>query len=86
MRWAAPSISTLSSASSRPWCNPAQIANAVTIDALAKLVPVSQIVLGSDFNYRTPLETVRGLAQHFGDADQRAIERDNPIRLLPRLG
>ena len=64
----------------------AQVANAPTIKALAELVPVSQIVFGSDYNYRTPLEHVRGLAERFGDADLRAIERDNPRRILPRLG
>ncbi len=63
----------------------AQIANAVTIEALVKLVPLSQVVFGSDFNYRTPLEHVRGLAERFSAGDQRAIERDNPLRILPRL-
>ena len=43
----------------------AQVANAVTIEALAKLVPMSQIVFGSDFPYRTSEETVAGLAQRF---------------------
>ena len=63
----------------------AQVANAVTIEALVKLVPVSQVVFGTDFNYRTPLEHVRGLAERFSEADQRAIGRDNPLRILPRL-
>ncbi len=63
----------------------AQVANAVTIEALVKLVPVSQVVFGSDYGYRTPLEHVQGLAARFNEADQRAIERDNPLRLLPRL-
>jgi 6-methylsalicylate decarboxylase len=63
----------------------AQVANTVTIEALAKLVPVSQILLGSDYGFRTPLEHVRGLAERFNQADQRAIERDNALRLLPAL-
>jgi predicted TIM-barrel fold metal-dependent hydrolase len=63
----------------------AQVANAVTIEALVKLVPVSQVVFGTDFNYRTPIEHVRGLAARFSEADQRAIERDNPLRILPGL-
>lgn len=63
----------------------AQVANAVTIEALVKLVPLSQVVFGTDFNYRTPIEHVRGLAERFSEADQRKIGRDNPLRILPRL-
>ena len=63
----------------------AQVANAVTIEALVKLVPLSQVVFGTDFNYRLPIEHVRGLAARFSEADQRAIERDNPLRVLPGL-
>ncbi len=63
----------------------AQIANAVTIDALRELVPLSQIVFGSDYPYRTPIEHVRGLEQHFGPEDRKAIGRNNAVRILPRL-
>ena len=63
----------------------AQVANAPTIEALARVVPVSHIVFGSDFDYRTPLEHVEGLAARFSEADQRAIERDNAMRILPGL-
>jgi hypothetical protein len=63
----------------------AQISNAVTIQALAKLVPVSQIVFGTDFPYRTGAEHVEGLSKAFGAADLRAIDRENALRILPRL-
>jgi 6-methylsalicylate decarboxylase len=64
----------------------AQISNAVTLGALAKLVPASQIVFGSDYPYRRPLEHVTGLAgAGFSPADLMAIERDNAVRLVPRL-
>jgi len=63
----------------------AQISNAVTIDALVKLVPVSQVVFGSDYPYRTSEEHVKGLATHFGAADLKLIDRDNALRILPRL-
>lgn len=63
----------------------AQVANAVTVSALAKLVPTSQIVLGSDFPYRSALETVTGLAARFSGDDLRAIERGNALRILPHL-
>ena len=63
----------------------AQVANAVTIEALAKLVPASQIVFGSDFPYRTSAEHVSGLAQRFKGRMLRGIERDNAARILPRV-
>jgi 6-methylsalicylate decarboxylase len=63
----------------------AQIANAVTIGALVKLVPVSQVVFGSDFPYRTAEQHVKGLATAFDAADLKLIERDNALRILERL-
>jgi 6-methylsalicylate decarboxylase len=63
----------------------AQVANAVTIGALAKLVPISQIVFGSDYPYRTAAEHVYGLASAFSDDDLKAIGRESALRLLPRL-
>jgi predicted TIM-barrel fold metal-dependent hydrolase len=63
----------------------AQVSNAVTIEALAKLVPVSQIVFGSDFPFRTSAETVVGLNQRFKGKVLRGIERDNAARILPRV-
>ena len=61
----------------------AQVANEVTIQALAKLVPVSQIVFGSDFPYRTGAEHVAGLKERFSGADLAGIERGNALRILP---
>lgn len=69
----------------RYYYDTAQVANAVTISALAKLVPTSQIVFGTDFPYRTAAEHVRGLATAFGAEDLKAIDRDNAVRLMPRL-
>jgi 6-methylsalicylate decarboxylase len=63
----------------------AQISNAVTIGALAKLVPISQIVYGTDYPYRTGLDHTKGLAAAFSGADLLAIERENALRILPRL-
>ena len=62
----------------------AQVSNEVTIQALAKLVPVSQIVFGSDFPYRTGIDHSTGLAERFDAGDLAAIERGNALRLLPR--
>jgi len=64
----------------------AQVSNAVTIEALAHLVPTRQIVFGSDFPYRTSAETAAGLTQRFQGDTLRGIERDNAARILPRAG
>jgi 6-methylsalicylate decarboxylase len=63
----------------------AQVANAVTIGAVAKLVSTSQIVFGSDYPYRTAADHVKGLAAAFSGAELQAIERDNALKILPRL-
>ncbi len=54
--------------------------------ALLKLAPVSQILFGTDYPYRSSAEEIDGLtAQHFAAADLSAIERDNSLRILPGL-
>lgn len=63
----------------------AQIANAVTIDALLQLVPSSQVLLGSDYPYRTITEHVTGLAARLSADQASAVERGNALRILPRL-
>ncbi len=61
----------------------AQVSNAVTVEALARLVPPSQIVFGSDFPYRSSAETAAGLSKRFTGMMLRGIERDNAARILP---
>ena len=61
----------------------AQVSNEVTIQALAKLVPVSQIVFGTDYPYRTGAEHVAGLTARFNGEDLAAIDRGNALRVLP---
>ncbi|WP_458097256.1 amidohydrolase family protein [Roseomonas sp. WA12] len=64
----------------------AQAANPVAMSALLQLVPSSQLVLGSDFPYRTSLEQVQGLAGCGLDvATLRRIESGNAEALIPRL-
>ncbi len=54
--------------------------------SLTKLVDVSQILLGSDYPYRTGADNVLGLSEYgFSTSDLRAIERGNALRLIPRL-
>ncbi|HEX3549711.1 MAG TPA: amidohydrolase family protein [Candidatus Elarobacter sp.] len=63
----------------------AQSSSPEAMGALVKLVPVSQIVFGSDYPFRTEPEHVANLRTcGFSDADLRAIEHDNAARLLSR--
>jgi predicted TIM-barrel fold metal-dependent hydrolase len=64
----------------------AQVSLGGTLAALAKLVPVSQIVYGSDFPYRTAAEHSKGVDAIFDAADRKRVNRENALRILPRLG
>jgi predicted TIM-barrel fold metal-dependent hydrolase len=63
----------------------AQASNPVAMAALTRYIPVSNIVYGTDYPYRTAAEHTQGLAKVFSGADLRAIERENAVRLLPGL-
>jgi predicted TIM-barrel fold metal-dependent hydrolase len=65
----------------------AQTSNKAAMSALSAIIPVSQIVFGTDFPYRTSIDHVRGLRESgvFTDAQLMEIERDNALKLLPRL-
>ena len=62
----------------------AQVANSVALSALAQFVPVSQIVYGTDYPYRTAAEHSKGIAGFFKPDDLKKVDRDNALRLLPR--
>jgi predicted TIM-barrel fold metal-dependent hydrolase len=54
--------------------------------ALMKMVPVSQVLFGTDFPYRDGLEAVDGLRDFkFSGADQAAIDHGNAQKLLPGI-
>jgi predicted TIM-barrel fold metal-dependent hydrolase len=63
----------------------AQVANPITLAALVKLVPIAQIVYGTDFPYRTAADHTKGLTGIFSGSDLAAIDGENALRLLPRL-
>jgi predicted TIM-barrel fold metal-dependent hydrolase len=63
----------------------AQISNAVTIEALVKLVPISQVLFGTDFPFRSSAEHAKGLAAVFKGRELAAIDRGTALRILPRL-
>jgi predicted TIM-barrel fold metal-dependent hydrolase len=53
--------------------------------ALTKMVPISQILWGTDFPFRPGTAYVKGLAEFgFSKDDLRKIDRDNALTLLPR--
>ena len=70
----------------RMYYDTAQSTNPVAMGALRKVVPVSQIVYGTDYWYRNAAETSRGLLTNkvFSDEELRAINRGNAERILPR--
>jgi predicted TIM-barrel fold metal-dependent hydrolase len=57
------------------------------MSALSKVVPVSQIVFGTDFPFRSAAEHVKGLKDCgiFAEKDLQAIGRENALILLPRF-
>lgn len=64
----------------------AQAHSAPALAAITKLVPVSQLVFGSDFPYYTEEETVEGLEKWgFSTADLNKIYYENVHKLVPRL-
>ena len=64
----------------------AQASNPVAMGALKQVVPVSQILFGTDYWYRTAAETARGLvtSKVFNENELRMINRGNAERLLPK--
>jgi 6-methylsalicylate decarboxylase len=63
----------------------AQVAHPVPMAALRKMLPLSQLLFGTDFTFRTATEINEGLAQcGLAPRELRAIQRDNAARLLPR--
>ncbi len=61
-------------------------ANPMALSALLKLVTPQQVLLGSDYPYRSGEDNVNGLAeQGFAAADLLAVTRGNALRLMPRL-
>ena len=63
----------------------AQVSLVGTLAALGKLVPVSQIIYGTDFPFRTGAEQAKGVTSVFSGDDLKKVERENALRLVPRL-
>ena len=64
----------------------AQASHPMALASLTTLIPISQIVFGTDYPYRTAADHVKGLQSFgFSAADLQAIDRDNAVKLIPRL-
>jgi len=57
------------------------------LSALMELVPLSNVLFGTDYPLRPASEAVEGLTGYkpFNDVQRRAINRENAERLVPRL-
>jgi predicted TIM-barrel fold metal-dependent hydrolase len=62
----------------------AQAAHPMALAALTRMVPISQILWGTDFPFRLGAEYVKALGEFFSASDLRQIDRDNALALLPR--
>jgi predicted TIM-barrel fold metal-dependent hydrolase len=63
----------------------AQIAHPMALAALTRMVPISQLLWGTDFPFRFGWEYVKGLAEFgFTESELRRIDRENALTLLPR--
>ena len=64
----------------------ANSAYAPTMAALLALVPISQVLFGSDYPYLTVGQNLESMAQiGLSEAELSAIDRENALSLLPRL-
>jgi 6-methylsalicylate decarboxylase len=74
-------------AASKFYYDTAWTSNAVAMGALSKVVPLSQIVFGTDYPARTIADHIRGLKECgvFTDEQLQQIQRDNALTLFPRF-
>ena len=64
----------------------AQASNPTAMGGLTKVVPVSQVLFGTDFPYRNTAEHVAGIRGcGFSASELAGIERENALGLVPRL-
>jgi predicted TIM-barrel fold metal-dependent hydrolase len=65
----------------------AQVSNPPAMSALTKVVPISQIVFGTDYPARGIADYVKGLKECgvLSSQDLQKIDRENALVLFPRL-
>jgi len=71
----------------RLYYDTASAANRPAMAALTSLVPISQVLFGTDYPFvHSIARTLEGLKTvGFSEAELQAIERDNALALLPRF-
>ena len=71
----------------RLYYDTARAANRPVMAALTSLVPISQVLFGTDYPFvHSIARTLEGLKTvGFSEAELQAIERDNALALLPRF-
>jgi 6-methylsalicylate decarboxylase len=74
-------------AAAKYYYDTAQVSNPPAMSALTKVVPMSQIVFGTDYPARGLADHVKGLHECgvLSAADLKLIERENALALLPQL-
>jgi predicted TIM-barrel fold metal-dependent hydrolase len=81
-----PAATRVANALKRQFWEVAGASAAPSLAALTKLVPLAQILFGSDYPFVLFERTISGLEQYgLSKADLRAINRENAERLFPRL-
>jgi 6-methylsalicylate decarboxylase len=64
----------------------AQASDPWNFGAARSYMPITQLLFGSDYPFIQVSDTVNALLDiGLSDADQRAVTRDNALRLFPRL-
>jgi predicted TIM-barrel fold metal-dependent hydrolase len=64
----------------------AQASHPCAVASIRKLIPVSQLLFGTDYPYRETRDIVRGLAGcGFSERELAAINRGNALKLFPRF-
>ena len=76
-----------SAAASKLYYDTAWTSNAVAMGALTKVVPLSQIMFGTDYPARSIADHVKGLKECgiFTDRELNQIQRENALALFPRF-
>jgi predicted TIM-barrel fold metal-dependent hydrolase len=63
----------------------AQAANPSALGCLRSVVPITQVLFGTDYPYRQSIEHVEGIARcGFSAEDVRKIDRENALKILPK--
>jgi predicted TIM-barrel fold metal-dependent hydrolase len=79
------SLETMNGELKRFYYDTAAIPGVATMVALREMVGASQIVYGTDFPYGTAGLTTKGVTEYFKGDDLQKVDRENALKLIPRL-